>query len=518
MEEVDKRCLRIAMTLGLIWVAAWTALPSLLLGNSYIDVLENIVWARNFQFGYDKNPYFGAWLTHAAHWVTGESLWFSYLLSQLSVAAALVCVWKLSLRLMPQQRYALIAVLLLLLIPFYSSSATEFNDDVIELSLWAATIYFFHKATSRQHWFDWVMTGLFAGLAFMTKYYGVALLGSMGVFMLASPSGRKSFSRIGMYCCIAVFLLLSVPNLVWLLQNDLVSINYALERAHISEQDWSGHLINPLRLLGRCVEILAVALTAFAVCFRKRDPRCAPISPDNMIYLRVMCFGPLALTLLFSLLSGGKIRFTWVTPCFSLLGLFLAAAWRPAVSLVQIRLLVGIVALFGMVYAGGFTYKAVYESPFKRKSCRYEAFPGEAVSRELTILWRERFQSPVKYVIGQRRESCNFAVHSPDRPNAYFDADISLSPWIDERDIDRHGALVFWGADEIPPWLDNLMTRYSGRIERNPNREYPRATRSWLIMIFGQPKTLEIASAFIRPEPVAIAEMKQTASNNRTTR
>ena len=46
------------------WLVLWTLLPSLCVGNAFIDVSENVAWGQHFQFGYDKNPYFGAWLTY----------------------------------------------------------------------------------------------------------------------------------------------------------------------------------------------------------------------------------------------------------------------------------------------------------------------------------------------------------------------------------------------------------------------------------------------------------------------
>ena len=69
------------------WLVLWTLLPSLCVGNAFIDVSENVAWGQHFQFGYDKNPYFGAWLTYWSYRLIPSEC-VSYFLSQCSVLLA----------------------------------------------------------------------------------------------------------------------------------------------------------------------------------------------------------------------------------------------------------------------------------------------------------------------------------------------------------------------------------------------------------------------------------------------
>ena len=75
------------------WGAVWFVAPLLALDNAFIDVPENIIWGSYFQFGYDKNPYLGAWIGYLGSLLTGNSLWNSYLLSQVFVITGL---WTLT--------------------------------------------------------------------------------------------------------------------------------------------------------------------------------------------------------------------------------------------------------------------------------------------------------------------------------------------------------------------------------------------------------------------------------------
>ena len=47
---------RILLIILFSWMVFWTVLPCISLANDFVDVLENIVWGRHFQFGFDKNP------------------------------------------------------------------------------------------------------------------------------------------------------------------------------------------------------------------------------------------------------------------------------------------------------------------------------------------------------------------------------------------------------------------------------------------------------------------------------
>ncbi len=72
MAPPDGEVLRKRLVLLLtVWAATWSLLPLAVLDNAFIDVLENIVWGGHFQFGYDKNPYLGAWIGALAAGISG---------------------------------------------------------------------------------------------------------------------------------------------------------------------------------------------------------------------------------------------------------------------------------------------------------------------------------------------------------------------------------------------------------------------------------------------------------------
>lgn len=504
-EAADRKYFRGMVILCSSWLLIWTLLPAILLDNAYIDVLENVVWGRHFQFGYDKNPYLGAWLTRLGYIATGNCLQISYLLSQLSVLTGFICVWKLARKFM-SPAYAFLSVIFLTGVLFYGIKTLEFNDDVIEIALWPLTMLFFYRALVGRSNGDWLLVGLFSGLSFMTKYYGVVLFVPMAVIMLVTVEGRRAFRQWGLYGCIAVFALLSLPNIIWLFQHEFVAIRYAFSRANLAEAcsvPWQDHLRQPLRFANRMIPVVIAPLIAFGIIFFRRSARWNTVSLFNRTFVTVLCFGPLVMTLLFSLLTGGELKYSWMVPGFSLLGLFVVMAWQPLITAARLKLFVTFAVVFSLSCMLAFAFDVLYRQPYKKKNCAYENFPGEAVSRDLTELWHRQFGTPVKYVIGEREEACNFAVYSVDLPEGFFSANRLYSPWIDEEDIRRHGAIILWKGNKakMPGWV-NKYKAMADRVEFYPTRNYPRAVKAWFRSLPGnrEPKPVPVTFAFIKPE------------------
>ncbi len=499
----NSRCVFLLPFLCGAWFLLWFLLPAVLLQNTFIDILEIIVWSRNLQFGYDRNPYFGAWLSHFAYLLTGGSIWIFYLLSQLSVLISFICVWKLARSFLPPA-HAFVSVALSMGLLFYGIKTLEFNDDVLEIGLWSLSILFLHKALVEERLRDWVFVGVFTGLSFMTKYYGLVLFASMALAVLLTAEGRAAFRRPGIYLGGLIFCAISLPNVIWLWQNNFVSIFYSFERANLASEisaPLARHFSEPWDCLMRTLPALLPSLIAFAVIFHRRSKSLPPASSFNKLFLAVICWGPFALTMLFSILTGGEIKYSWLTPDFILLGLFLVAFWRPFVSVPRLAFLLVFVAVLGIACASAFSVQSLISQPCKKRNCPYENFPGKAVAADMGKVWSESFGSKLKYVIGPREEACNVAVYSEDRPSPFFCANKSYSQWIDEADLRKSGALILWKGDlsNRPYWFESLKLQ-DGSFLTFESRSYPRAGGDILAPLFGL-KAKDVMISFVLLKP-----------------
>ena len=63
--------------------------------------------------------------------------------------------------------------------------------------------------------FKWIVAGVFAGLAMLSKYHGVFVLGGTFLFLLTSAPHRKWLRRPGPYLGAAIAIVMFAPVIVW---------------------------------------------------------------------------------------------------------------------------------------------------------------------------------------------------------------------------------------------------------------------------------------------------------------
>ena len=102
---------------------------------------------------------------------------------------------------------------------------------------------------------DWLLFGLFAALGILSKYLFIYLLVAIDIFFIYLIFNKK----INYKCLISLvtFLLILLPHLVWLTENNYITIMYALHRTGVGESNFSNHFIHPLIFLGKQIGILA---------------------------------------------------------------------------------------------------------------------------------------------------------------------------------------------------------------------------------------------------------------------
>jgi hypothetical protein len=78
--------------------------------------------------------------------------------------------------------------------------------------------------------------------------------------------------------------------------------------------------------------------------------------------------------------------------------------------------------------------------------------PNQQMAETLTTLWHERYHQPLRYIAGSRYLVAALVAYSPDHPIPYFDWSLQESPWVDETDLIKQGALVVWDSGANYTW------------------------------------------------------------------
>lgn len=418
----------------------WTVVAVVLQKNGPLDVLEAISWGSQWQLGYDRDPYLIAWISQAVFHLTHGHLWGIYLCSQVAVVTTFWAVWRLAHAVKLSPVYALIAVLLLECIAYYTFTSTEFNDNVLELPFWALTCLTYYHALDTQRVKYWVGFGVSLGLALMAKYYTVMLGVPILYLLLATKQGRMSFRHTGIYIAGGLFLLIVVPNIVWLAQHDFIYLTYAIDRSQATSH-WISHVRYPVQFLLSQGLVLLPALAVFGLLRWRHAASSSPIgSAFDRLYIVAMGAGPLVVTLLYSLITGDKIRSMWGTPLFSLLGIVLLMVLPISLTAKKMRqFFVSVVAVF-CVGVFGFSFSIV-ATPYMTGHAKVALFPGPQMAEQLTAQWHALFNTPLAYVAGDRSLTTRIHAYSEDHPTPYFDCSAAHSPWVNVASVRKSGAL-----------------------------------------------------------------------------
>ena len=182
----------------------WTALPALLYPNLPLDLIEALIYGREWQLGYDKLPPLPWWLVQIAYQLIGHDFAY-YLLAQIAVLAALAVVFMAA-RPLVGGLGALVAVLIVDGLHYLNYTAAKFNHDVVQLPFWALAGFAFHRALRGRQMADWLLLGLAVGLSLWAKYFVVVLAAPLALFMLLDRDARKCLATPGPYVAAAVAL------------------------------------------------------------------------------------------------------------------------------------------------------------------------------------------------------------------------------------------------------------------------------------------------------------------------
>jgi 4-amino-4-deoxy-L-arabinose transferase-like glycosyltransferase len=232
----------------------WTLIPSLTNQNLPLDTIEALAWGSNLDWGFNKHPPMSAFFPEVFFQIFGSQDWAYYLLSQIFVLIAFYYVFKFSKELFNNDLLGLISVLLIEAIYFYNFTTPEFNVNVCQLPFWSLTVYFSWKIyTSKEIKFtDCFLVGLFAAIGFLSKYLFLYLLVSIDllfIYLIFIKRERKfDFKYL---ITVEVFLIVLVPHLIWLNNNEFITITYGLARTGLEQSSLIDHIKFPLIFLDK---------------------------------------------------------------------------------------------------------------------------------------------------------------------------------------------------------------------------------------------------------------------------
>jgi 4-amino-4-deoxy-L-arabinose transferase-like glycosyltransferase len=389
----------------------------------HMDVAEAFAWGQKFLLGYGKHPPLSGWVAGVWFMIFPVTDWATYALAMATLGCGLVICWLLALRVVDRRR-AFLVVVMLALYPVFNFKGFKYNPDLLQLVTLPLLVLAYLHAFEKRSVTSGLWLGLAGALALMTKYWVLTMIGAVGLAALLHPQRLQFLRSPAPWVAIAAFALAMLPHLMWLSRVNFVPLTYAGDTYSLADRA----MLNDLALgyVGHNLALLAlpVVLSAIALAWPPRRWRAFPFwSPgansgvnrsqalNVWIIQAVVAIGPPLGALAF----GVYIKTDWGIPLFFLVPLALIAI--PAVRVRRIALLnlASNWLVISLIVLAISPRIVAYELSEKRTAgATYRA--RSELARELTDLWRARFNSRWPVVAAYNDTGQPVVFYSPDHP------------------------------------------------------------------------------------------------------
>ena len=390
----------------------WTLIPSLTNKNLPLDVIEALAWGSNLDWGSNKHPPGSAFFPEVFFQIFGANDWAFYLLSSIFVIIAFYYVFKFAYEILEDIKLSLISVLLLESIFFYNFTTPEFNVNVCQLPFWSLVVYYSWKIyiTKKIKLIDCFLVGLFASVGFLSKYLFIYLLVSIDLLFIYLIFFKKTKKFDFKYLItFEVFIILLLPHLIWLYNNDFVTIVYGLIRTGLEGSSILDHFKYPVLFLSKQIGILIPFLFLILLLVKKIKFK-INLKDKKLMFLIFINILPITLMLMTSIITGSKIRTMWMTPFYLFFGVFFVYLLQSQINLKKINSFIyGFLFFF---FLSPFTYSYVSISQTDQRT----DYPGKEIASKVQTIWDQDFDGEIEFVTGNEWEAGNLSYHLKSRP------------------------------------------------------------------------------------------------------
>jgi 4-amino-4-deoxy-L-arabinose transferase-like glycosyltransferase len=387
----------------------WTAVPTFTNNNLPLDTIEALAWGSNLDWGFNKHPPMSAFLVEIFYQIFGARDWAYYLLSQICVIISFFVIFKFAEYFFENKIFCLLSVLLLEGIYFYNFTTPEFNVNVCLMPFWALTVLYLWKGCKDNKIIDWLLVGLFAGFGFLSKYLFIYLGLAMDVFLIYMIYKKK----IDFKCLVSIipFLIVLLPHLIWLTENNYITITYGLDRTGTGDQNFLDHIIHPLIFLGKQIGILIPFFLMLLFLNSKLKTK-FNFSDNKLLFLLAINIVPIAFVFLTSMIMGVKIRTMWITPFYLFLGVLVIYIFQSQINLNKLKGFTTVFIILFIFSPFAYAYVSITETN-KRTDYqgKEEAIKAQAFYNDQTEVIGE-----TTFVKGNEWVAGNLSYHMEKRP------------------------------------------------------------------------------------------------------
>jgi dolichol-phosphate mannosyltransferase len=266
-------------------------------------------YAQHLDFGYLDHPPMVAWLIRAGTAVCGNSAFGVRIGALLGAAVASLFVYR-SARDLYGRPSALVALVLMQVLPAYFLAGLFMTPDTPLIAAWAAALYFLQRALLGGHERAWWGAGIALGIGLVCKYTIALLVPATLVFVLSDGPSRRWLLRLLPYAAGVLALVIFSPVILWNARHDWASFAFQTSQRLAEAPHFSLHKL----ILSAVALLTPVGAAALPYLLRPGPPNEAAAASDpqarRLRFLRAYTLVPLSVFVLFSLRHPVKLDWT----------------------------------------------------------------------------------------------------------------------------------------------------------------------------------------------------------------
>ena len=390
----------------------WTLVPTITNNNLPLDIIEALAWGSNLDWGFNKHPPGSAFFPELFYQIFGSQDWAYYFLSQIFVVISFFVVFKFAEEIFKNKILSLTSVLLLEGIYFYNYTTPEFNVNVCQLPFWSLTVYFSWKILNQNKIDikDCILLGIFAAIGFLSKYLFVYLLVAIDFLFLYIIFIKKEKKFDYKYLIsFVVFLVLLVPHLIWLIDNDYITIIYGLGRTGLENSNFVNHLIFPLIFIVKQIGILLPFLIMSFFLITKFKFK-INLKDRKLLFLIFTNLVPIGLMFLTSMILGAKIKTMWMVPFYLFIGVLIVYVFQAQINFKKLNSFFTVFLILFIFSPFAYAYVSLSRTD-KRTD-----YPGKEIAQKIQLEWNKNFEDSINVVLGNEWDAGNLSYHLNSRP------------------------------------------------------------------------------------------------------
>ena len=207
-----------------------------------------------------------------------------------------------------------------------------------------------------------------------------------------------------------VFLVVLVPHLIWLNNNEFITITYGLARTGLEQSSFIDHIKFPLIFLLKQIGILIPFLILSWLMVKKIKLN-LKFQDKKLLFLLAINILPIVLIFFTSLITGSKIRTMWMTPFYLFFGTFFVYLFQAQINIKKLKNFTLGFIFFFFLSPGLYAYVSI------SKDDKRTDYPGKEIAIKTQYAWDQQFENPINVVLGNEWNAGNLSYHLKSRPS-----------------------------------------------------------------------------------------------------